>query len=151
MTNRPRYTTAQLARFITLARGGRDRRNEINAAMRRHPAGKARTVARLDDEDKGPRSVRTPGGEQSMTCISEAGMSTRAIAPVVGVSQSSVRDDIQVSRTYSPAPADVSGSLPEAPAVTGLDGKTRTHQPPLLNADGTPATPLPTTTPEDNT
>lgn len=29
---------------------------------------------RMDDEDKGPRSVRTPGGEQQMTCISEAGL-----------------------------------------------------------------------------
>ncbi|WP_180537131.1 hypothetical protein [Micrococcus luteus] len=69
MTNRPRYTPDAITRFMTLARGGRDRRNEINAAMRRHPAGKNRT----------------------------------------------------------------------------------TPTPPLLNADGTPADTLPTTTPEDNT
>ncbi len=70
MTNRPRHTTAQLARFITLARGGRDRRTAaLTAAMDRHPAGKHRT----------------------------------------------------------------------------------TRTPPLLNADGTPADTLPTTTPEDNT
>lgn len=29
---------------------------------------------RLDPDDKGPRSVRTPGGEQSMTCINEPGL-----------------------------------------------------------------------------
>ncbi|WP_145992752.1 hypothetical protein [Micrococcus luteus] len=45
MTTRPRYTTAQLARFITLARGGRDRRTAaLTAAMDRHPAGKHRTT-----------------------------------------------------------------------------------------------------------
>ncbi|MBS9536546.1 hypothetical protein J9246_01330 [Micrococcus luteus] len=45
MTTRPRYTTAQLARFITLARGGRDRRPAaLTAAMDRHPAGKHRTT-----------------------------------------------------------------------------------------------------------
>ena len=75
--------------------------------------------------------------------LSAAGMSTRAIAPVVGVSQSSVRDDIQVSRTYSPAPADVSGALPEAPAVVGMDGKAypRPEAPALADdaPDPTPA------------
>lgn len=84
--NRPRYTPDDITRFMALARGGRDRRAAaLTAAMDRHPAGKARTVA--------------PSAHAA------AGMSTRAIAPVVGVSQSRVRDDIQVSRTYSPAPA----------------------------------------------
>lgn len=120
--NRPRYTTAQLARFITLARGGQDRRTAaLTAAMDRHPAGKARTVA-----------PSAPAAE---------GMSTRAIAPIVGVSQRTVADD----RRSTEKNCSVA-----APRVShGLDGKTRTHQPPLLNADGTPATPLPTTTPED--
>lgn len=36
--------------------------------------------------------------------LASAGLSTRAIAPVVGVSQSSIRDDLQVSRSYSPEP-----------------------------------------------
>lgn len=58
MTNRPRYTTAQLARFITLARGGRDRRT---------------TLALLDDDEKGYAEVRTPGGPQTLTVITEAG------------------------------------------------------------------------------
>lgn len=29
---------------------------------------------RIDAEDKGPRSVRTPGGEQQMTCVNEPGL-----------------------------------------------------------------------------
>lgn len=122
MTNRPRYTTDQLARFITLARGGRDRRTAaLTAAMDRHPAGKARTVA---------PSAHTAEG-----------MSTRAIAPIVGVHHDTV---------YRDQKSSVGNQTVAAPRVShGLDGKTRTHQPPLLNADGTPATPLPTTTPED--
>ena len=68
--NRPRYTPDAITRFMTLTRGGRDRRTAaLTAAMDRHPAGKHRT----------------------------------------------------------------------------------TRTPPLLNADGTPADTLPTTTPEDNT
>lgn len=68
--NRPRHTPDAITRFMTLARGGRDRRTAaLTAAMDRHPAGKHRT----------------------------------------------------------------------------------TPTPPLLNADGTPADTLPTTTPEDNT
>lgn len=45
MTNRPtpRYTHADVVRFMNLARGGRDRRTtELQAAMQRHPAGNAR-------------------------------------------------------------------------------------------------------------
>lgn len=117
----PHDTQADIVRFMTLARGGRDRRNEINAAMRRHPAGKARTVA--------------PSAHAA------EGMSTRAIAPIVGVHHDTV---------YRDQKSSVGNQTVAAPRVShGLDGKTRTHQPPLLNADGTPATPLPTTTPED--
>ena len=39
----PRYTHADVVRFMNLARGGRDRRTtELQAAMQRHPAGNAR-------------------------------------------------------------------------------------------------------------
>lgn len=41
---------------------------------------------------------------QLVGMLSAAGMSTRAIAPTVGVSQSTIRDDTQVSRNYSPEP-----------------------------------------------
>ncbi len=47
-------------------------------------------------------------------------MSTRAIAPVVGVSQSSVRDDLQVSRSYSPAPTEAPAPQPTTTPVHGL-------------------------------
>lgn len=43
--NRPRYTPDAITRFMTLARGGRDRRAAaLTAAMDRHPAGKNRTT-----------------------------------------------------------------------------------------------------------
>lgn len=38
MTRHP-YSDAELRRFMALARGGRDSRRELHAAMRRHPAG----------------------------------------------------------------------------------------------------------------
>lgn len=49
--------------------------------------------------------------------LSEEGLSTRAIAPIVGVSQSSVDRDRQPTR---------SGSV-EPRVVEGLDGRTRTY------------------------
>lgn len=87
--------------------------------------GYASPTAYVSERFAGSLSRLTPEVRRPVVAqLSAAGMSTRAIAPVVGVSQSSVRDDIQVSRTYSPAPTDVSGALPEAPAVVGIDGKT---------------------------
>lgn len=51
------------------------------------------------------------------------GMSTRAIAPIVGVSQSQVDRDVRLrDPNGSPGPA--------SSAVTGLDGKTYTPRPP---------------------
>lgn len=47
-----------------------------------------------------PLEVRRPVVKE----LSEAGMSTRTIAPIVGTSQSSVDRDIQVTRSGSPAP-----------------------------------------------
>lgn len=73
---------------------------------------------------------------------SAAGMSTRAIAPVVGVTQSTVDRDVQVTRSGSPAPAE--GRIPDAtPArtftdepgtvqrITGMDGKRYTRPEPV--------------------
>lgn len=90
--NRPRYTPDAITRFMALARGGRDRRAAaLTAAMDRHPAGKARTVA--------------PSAHAA------AGMSTRAIAPVVGVTDRQVRYDAQAGGK----------SLPTSPALAALD------------------------------
>ena len=73
--------------------------------------------------------------------LSAAGMSTRAIAPVVGVDQSNVTRDLQVMQSASPAPSrtftDTPGivqqlagpdevapfSIPKSDHITGSDGK----------------------------
>ncbi|MCD0182893.1 hypothetical protein M3C18_009405 [Micrococcus luteus] len=110
MTNRPRYTTAQLARFITLARGGRDRRtaallddDERNTVPVTDSLGRQQDATRyLDADEKGVTTADTLGGAQQISYVTEAGK----------------------HRT--------------------------TRTPPLLNADGTPADTLPTTTPEDH-
>jgi transcriptional regulator with XRE-family HTH domain len=47
-----------------------------------------------------------------------AGMSTRALASAFGVSQSTIRNDLQVSRNYSP---DTGTAI--SATITGLDGK----------------------------
>lgn len=78
---RPNYTDAELRRFMALARGGRDARHGVTAAMRRHPAGSAL--------DTGAHRLNGP----------------------------------------TPIPRDL---------------------PPLTNADGTPADPLPAYHPEDH-
>ena len=54
--------------------------------------------------------------------LSEAGMSTRAIAPVVGVSQQLVSNDQKVTKSLSPDQS-------EPRTVTGLDHKTYTVAP----------------------
>lgn len=70
--------------------------------------------------------------------LTAAGMSTRAIAPVVGVSREAVRRDVSAiagDNTVSPAPqtpaspslgedGDEAGQTPEARPVVGIDGKT---------------------------
>ncbi len=54
--------------------------------------------------------------------LAETGMSSRAIAPLVGVSDRQVRTDLQVGSHFPPADdAQVGHDVP--PAVTGLDGK----------------------------
>ena len=70
--------------------------------------------------------------------LSAAGMSTRAIAPVVGAAKSSVDRDLQVSRSGTPDPSPP-GQLPEAPAVVGMDGKTYPRPEAPALADDAPA------------
>ncbi len=54
--------------------------------------------------------------------LAETGMSSRAIAPLVGVSDRQVRTDVQVGGHFPP---DDDATVPHrgTPAVTGLDGK----------------------------
>lgn len=56
--------------------------------------------------------------------LSAAGMSTRAIAPIVGVDQSRVARDVQVMRSASPASPETEHGLPTTDRIVGLDGKT---------------------------
>lgn len=69
--------------------------------------------------------------------LASAGMSTRAIAPVVGADFSTVSRDLNARvADATPAPAVdretgeiLSDPTPESPAVTGIDGKTYTRKP----------------------
>lgn len=62
--------------------------------------------------------------------LSAAGMSTRAIAPIVGVDQSRVARDLQVMRSASPASpvspdeTETMHGLPTTDRIVGMDGKT---------------------------
>ncbi|AMS04626.1 hypothetical protein DUY81_08610 [Acidipropionibacterium acidipropionici] len=56
--------------------------------------------------------------------LSAAGMSTRAIAPIVGVDQSRVARDVQVMRSASPAASGTTEhGLPTTDRIVGMDGK----------------------------
>lgn len=88
-----------------------------------------------------PAAVRQP----IVSELSSAGMSTRAIAPIVGVSQKTVVKDTQVIPEVSPAPAlefvdTRTGEIHNEPAkVTGMDGKQYTKPAPVERPE--PATP----------
>lgn len=80
--------------------------------------------------------------------LAEQGMSTRAIAPVVGTTKDSVHRDLKVSRSATPAPVPTfdptpawdptTGEVVEPRTVTGLDGKTYTRPAPQEDADDMP-------------
>lgn len=75
-------------------------------------------------------------------------MSTRAIAPVVGASEATVRRALQVRHDDAPAPVPtfdptpawdpMTGEVVEARTVTGLDGKTYTRPAPQEDEDDMP-------------
>jgi hypothetical protein len=56
--------------------------------------------------------------------LSGEGMSTRAIAPIVGVTHKTVVKDTQVVPEVPPGVNRVTGEITETTGVTGLDGKT---------------------------
>lgn len=95
-----------------------------------------------DAELKPAEGLAAEVRRQLVGMLSQAGMSTRAIAPTVGVDGSTVRRDVQVVQAAPPAPAhrfyrepdpaeridydtgEVLDETPVTPTVTGLDGKT---------------------------
>lgn len=69
-----------------------------------------------------PYEIRQPVVHQ----LSAAGMSTRAIAPIVGVSKSQVANDLDAGvQKWTPEP-----SLPTSERIIGMDGKTYTRPEP---------------------
>ena len=69
--------------------------------------------------------------------LAEQGMSTRAIAPIVGAGKSTVIDDLATDRNRSV----------DAPPITGLNGKT--YERPRLIVDPAPASPVDPPAPRD--
>ncbi|PJM79978.1 hypothetical protein [Bifidobacterium scaligerum] len=61
--------------------------------------------------------------------LSEAGMSTRAIAPAINVSKSTVADDIQLSRNRTVENQAIPSATAD-PSVVGIDGKVRSYPKP---------------------
>ena len=55
--------------------------------------------------------------------LSAAGMSTRAIAPVVGVGQANVARDLQVVQSAPPAPKEIPSPLPASDTITGMENR----------------------------
>lgn len=89
--------------------------------------GYASPTAYVSERFAGSLSRLTPEVRRPVVAqLSAAGMSTRAIAPVVGVSQPQVVADKRAGDQRlitSPAPAEPA-ALPESHAVVGMDGKT---------------------------
>jgi hypothetical protein len=69
--------------------------------------------------------------------LSAEGMSTRAIAPIIGATEGTVRNDLKAgAKNYAPAPPTEyldteTGELTDTPApITGMDGKQYTRPEP---------------------
>lgn len=77
-----------------------------------------------------PIRLDGPQRKELVSYLAGEGMSTRAIAPIVGVTKSEVSRDLQVSRSGTPSPEPgfrVDRETGEIAAVVGLDGKTYTR------------------------
>lgn len=119
-----------------------DARQKVQALIERAQAGRAWEVLGFQSwtayvsEVLGEQPMRLPREErrEMIAMLSSTGMSTRAIAPVVGTTRETVRRDIA-------AATDTNVSVDEVPAetVTGLNGKT--YQRPVRDLPApTPAT-----------
>lgn len=87
--NRPRYTPDAITRFMTLARGGRDRRtaallddDERNTVPVTDSLGRQQDATRyLDADEKRGCLVDTPSGPQTMVVVTEAGKNRTTPTP----------------------------------------------------------------------
>lgn len=84
----------------------------------------------LGDE---PLRLARDDRRELVAALAAEGMSTRAIAPIVGVGDSTVQRDLTPAPSGAPAPAP-------RPAITGRDGKTYTPPAPKPPANVDPAT-----------
>lgn len=136
LTERIRYTALsvrdgmeKLQRLVQEAKNG-----EAHEAL-----GYASWTAYLSDV-LGAEPLRLPRDQRQelVGYLSGEGMSTRAIAPIVGVSDRTVSADMQVRSDFAPAPVasrptvdpdtgEVGEDYPLPAPVTGLDGKTYTR------------------------
>lgn len=76
---------------------------------------------------KPAEGVAAEARRQLVGMLSAQGMSTRAIAPTVGVSNFTVSKDRQVLDDLTPEPEHIdheTGEILRASIITGLDGKT---------------------------
>lgn len=124
-----------------------DARQKVQALIEQAQAGRAWEVLGFQSwtayvsEVLGEQPMRLPREErrEMVAMLSSTGMSTRAIAPVVGVSHMTASNDLNAGvKTFTPAPSSTAGEqfcspeqsattpvAAEAPApVQGMDGKT---------------------------
>lgn len=132
--------------------------DRLMAAVERARSGSAhialgyRSWTEYLSEVMGEEPMRLARGDRkdAARMLSSEGMSTRAIAPIVGASREQVRRDLRSPDTNvspAPAPAFVDAATGEihdectsdapAPPVTGMDGKTYTRPEPTQPAEPT--------------
>lgn len=78
-------------------------------------------------EGDAPRSMRLSRGErrEMVAMLSSTGMSTRAIAPVVGVSHMTASNDLNAGvKTFTPAPSSTAGDANASPGPSAARGLT---------------------------
>lgn len=111
-----------------------DARQKVQTLIEQAQAGRAWEVLGFQSwtayvsEVLGEQPMRLPREErrEMVAMLSSTGMSTRAIAPVVGVSHETASQDIKAGvRNLTPGPSAATPVAAEAPApVQGMDGKT---------------------------
>lgn len=166
-TTEAEWVTNRIRNAVTSLRVGFD---ELEAAVIAAKTGSAHVAlgyaswtAYLSDVlGREPLRLDATERRELVAYLSGQGMSTRAIAPIVGVSHKTVAQDVQVSPEVTPAqsvdtetgeitepttggevaaePTEPTAPLAPSPVVTGLDGKAYS-KPPVRPASAKPASP----------